>query len=225
MISALLYSTLALTQTGLALAAPGPMPTPMARGVLPRFLREAHMLPERGILNDGVITMPIRRTKGQGRNAKRQNIVQVPVADDSGDTDYVRFRHHLLFSEAELWTGNCNGYRGSDSYIFPGQRFVYPPPPCHVCTDKHSQWLGSSDLWAASKSCAGPSGESCVTDSSIPLYSTSSTFQNLSLPLILNYGTSIDLTYNDGTIGTDNVTLAGMTQSQEPFGVISALNS
>ena len=89
MISAFVYSTLALTQAGLALAAPGPMPTPMARGVLPRFLREAHMLPERGIMEDGVITMPVRRTKGQGRKTKRQNIVQVPIADDGGDEDYV----------------------------------------------------------------------------------------------------------------------------------------
>ncbi|KAF7968544.1 hypothetical protein HWV62_30165 [Athelia sp. TMB] len=188
MISSIIYSTLALTQAGLALAAPGPRPTPVARSVLPRFLREAHMLPERGIMEDGVITMPVRRTKGQGRKTKRQNIVQVPIADDGGDEDY------------------------GIALDIGGQTLTF-------ILD-----TGSSDLWAASKSCAGPSGESCVTDSSIPLYSTSSTFQNLSQPLILNYGTSIDRTYNDGTIGTDNVTLAGMTQSQQPFGVITTGN-
>lgn len=101
MISAIIYSTLALTQAGLALAAPGPRPTPVARNVLPRFLREAHMLPERGIMEDGVIIMPVRRMKGQGRKTKRQNIVQVPIADDGGDEDYVQFYFYISRCNAD----------------------------------------------------------------------------------------------------------------------------
>lgn len=88
-----LCAALALTQADRGYASPAPVPTPghlTTRDMRPRYLREASSLPERGIFEDGVITVPLRRRAPAPFNkAKRQNIVQVPVADNQ-DFSYVR---------------------------------------------------------------------------------------------------------------------------------------
>ena len=71
------------------------------------------------------------------------------------------------------------------------------------------------------KDCTNPSGDACSDSSSIPAYTPSKTFKNLGIPLQINYGSSESPTFASGTIGLDNVTFGGMTQSQQAFASMS----
>ncbi|KAF7966863.1 hypothetical protein HWV62_36697 [Athelia sp. TMB] len=186
-----LCTALALSQAGYVNASPAPVPTsgPITkRDMRPRYLRDAGSLPERGIFDDGVITLPIRRGPAAQKKAKRQNLVQVPIADNQ-DISY------------------------GVALDIGGQAVTF-----QVDT-------GSADLWSMTKDCTTPSGDACAGSSSIPAYTPSKTFKNLGIPLQINYGSSEQPTFASGTIGLDNVTFGGMTQSQQAFASMNSTNN
>ena len=54
----------------------------------PRFLQEAHTLPRRGLHQNGVVNMPLRKRRAP-KAPGTHGMFQVPFADDD-DTEYVR---------------------------------------------------------------------------------------------------------------------------------------
>jgi hypothetical protein len=82
-----LLAALACGGGGFVLAsvpAPTAPPSPPNKS-RPRFLQEAHTLPRRGLYQDGVVNMPLRKR----RAPRASGIVQVPTSDVD-DIDYVR---------------------------------------------------------------------------------------------------------------------------------------
>ncbi|KAF9282547.1 hypothetical protein BGZ68_005885 [Mortierella alpina] len=75
---------------------------------------------------------------------------------------------------------------------------------------------GSSDLWVPSSNCFS---QACL---SLRRYnpSKSSTFQSLNLPWDINYADSLSVS---GTIGVDDVTIAGIKISKQTFGLASVV--
>jgi hypothetical protein len=95
-----LYAVIACSGYILASPAPAPTAAPVAsKDLRPRFLREADTLPPRGIVEEGVATLPLFRARGTKRYAKvkRQSIVQVPLGDQLLDSSYVRASADNLF--------------------------------------------------------------------------------------------------------------------------------
>jgi hypothetical protein len=83
-----LFNLLAALACGGFVLASAPEPAPTAppsppNHLGPRFLQEAHTLPPRGLYNDGVLTIPLRKRRAPNGSAKakRHSIVQVPTSD------------------------------------------------------------------------------------------------------------------------------------------------
>ncbi|KZP16293.1 acid protease [Athelia psychrophila] len=84
---------------------------------------------------------------------------------------------------------------------------------------------GSADLWSMTTDCQTPSGDKCSNSSSIPAYTPSSTFISTNAPLQINYGSSAQPTFASGTIGLDNMTFGGLTQSEQAFASMDRTNN
>jgi hypothetical protein len=79
--------------------------------IRPRFLREADTLPTRGIVANGVATLPLLKTRASkpAAKAKRQSTVQVPLADQM-DGVYVRTLDTRYLEELKDIAGRSLGY-------------------------------------------------------------------------------------------------------------------